>query len=213
MNQIPLLDIQVFHADRTLFVEQLRSACHNVGFFLLKHDISPVLIHEQLHIAKTFFDQPIDEKMKISYENSPSFRGYMQLGVENTDGTLDFREQVEFATEYDSTTELCYQWPPYHRLKSQNPWPDESMKRICTDYANAVCRIADCIRIALCLALKLPNLDVMSDYFSNAQEPPHWVMKLISYPPVTNYQIGKQGVGAHTDTNFLTLVLQEQVGG
>ena len=40
---------------------------------------------------------------------------------------------------------------------------------------------------------------------------PHWVVKLISYPPVPNRE--DQGVGPHTDTNFLTLVLQDEVGG
>jgi isopenicillin N synthase-like dioxygenase len=51
---------------------------------------------------------------------------------------------------------------------------------------------------------------------SSPNELPHWVIKLISYPPSSSTQDDDshhQGVGAHTDTNFLTLVLQDTVGG
>jgi hypothetical protein len=47
------------------------------------------------------------DKMKISYEHNPSFRfrRYMAAGVENTTGgCVDWREQVEYARDYDYTT-------------------------------------------------------------------------------------------------------------
>ena len=41
--------------------------------------------------------------MTISYEHSPAFRGYMPLGVENTEGKTDRRDQIEYAAEYQSS--------------------------------------------------------------------------------------------------------------
>jgi isopenicillin N synthase-like dioxygenase len=37
----------------------------------------------------------MEQKMTISYECSAAFRGYMPLGVENTEGKIDGREQIE----------------------------------------------------------------------------------------------------------------------
>ena len=60
--------------------------------------------------------------MIISYEKSPAFRGYMPLGVENTEGKIDGRDQIEYAAEYANVDQTTAQF--YHRLKSTNPWPD-----------------------------------------------------------------------------------------
>lgn len=213
-HALPLLDIRWFYSNQAYFVEALRSACHNVGFFVLKHDLPPTLIQEQLDVATAFFALPLDEKLRISYENSPSFRGYMKLGVENTAGQTDHREQLEYAVEYDPPYPSD---PPYMRLRGKNPWPNDSMERVCKEYAREVCRIADCIRISLGLALQVDSNDALAAQFTKPDEPPHWVIKLISYPPaatrtMTSDTIRNQGVGAHTDTNFLTLVLQHHDG-
>lgn len=37
--------------------------------------------------------------MQLDYTNSSQFRGYMRIGVENTAGVTDFREQIEFGPE------------------------------------------------------------------------------------------------------------------
>lgn len=36
---------------------------------------------------------------ELDYNASPQFRGYMKIGVENTAGLVDFREQIEFGPE------------------------------------------------------------------------------------------------------------------
>jgi isopenicillin N synthase-like dioxygenase len=58
--------------------------------------------------------------MKISR----SFRGYMKLGVENTAGHMDYREQLEYAAEYEPPYPVD---PPYMRLRGKihgpmTPW-------------------------------------------------------------------------------------------
>lgn len=147
------------------------------------------------------------------------------MGVENTAGKLDHREQIEFAAEYPNVA--VKKFPVYERLKtSTNPWPTSfqpSLQPTTIKFAKEVCDVANCIRDALCLALEL-DPSILSHKFepsssnsnrsNNNDEVPHWVIKMISYPPNASEINGHvQGVGAHTDTNFLTLVLQDQIGG
>ena len=223
-RRIPILNIKQYYSDRRAFVEELRAACHNVGFFLIRHEFGD-LAQNMLDETRSFFRRPLDDKMRISYENSPSFRGFMKLGVENTSGKLDYREQVEYAVEYnlknkDKDNSSAYQhnksFPVYERLKGRNPWPDDiqpTLKSTTTKYSTEVCAIADVIRDSLCLALKLDPKDTLHDKFFHPTEVPHWVIKLISYPPneseSESEKSTQQGVGEHTDTNFLTLLAQD----
>jgi isopenicillin N synthase-like dioxygenase len=96
-RELPLLDIRQYYSHPSLFVENIRQACHKTGFFLLRHDIP--LAQKQVDETRRFFHQSIEDKRSISYVDSPSFRGYMPIGVENTAGRVDLREQVEFAVE------------------------------------------------------------------------------------------------------------------
>jgi isopenicillin N synthase-like dioxygenase len=221
--QLPLLDMALYHTNRPAFVEELRQACHTVGFFLIKHDF-PDVANQMVKESRQFFQRPLVEKQQISYSKSPSFRGYMEFGVENTSGKLDAREQIEYAAEYphpiqQQQQQQQRQWPIYERLKSpSNPWPTSyqpSLQPTTLEYAKNVCRVADCIRDSLSLALGYPP-DRLKPAFEQKDMPPHWVIKLVSYPPPLQKeeeQQQQQGVGEHTDTNFLTLVLQDTVGG
>jgi isopenicillin N synthase-like dioxygenase len=174
----------------------------------------------------------------------------MRMGVENTSGKVDYREQVEYAAEYNTSGQKAKSWPVYERLKAaKNPWPttfQPNLESVTLKYSSEVCAVADVIRDSLCLALQLDPKDAIHDKFASHRhtiyddnhspkhtttndgdkddEVPHWVIKLVSYPPPSSsskrksnngkdseqhMQEEQQGVGAHTDTNFLTLVLQD----
>lgn len=169
---------------------------HEIGFFLLKHDIPDFT--RALNETHQFFQRPLEEKMTISYENSPSFRGYMPLGVENTEGKLDARDQIEYAAEYDlqqqSATENSEQTMFYHRLRSTNPWPDSiqpTLQPAIMDYVRGVLGVADQLRDALCLALKVDPRTIDPLFgLCDGKDPSFWSMKLVSYPPVSSNSSG-----------------------
>lgn len=215
---IPVLDIQSYYDDPASFVQELRLACHTVGFFLLRHDLPKDLAPRMLKEARHFFECPLEQKLEISYQDSPAFRGYMQLGVENTAGKTDVREQVEFAVEQDAAiinNSDATQQPLYERLRGQNPWPDSfqpSLKCCTMEYVHQVCRIANHLREAMCLALGVDRYALDSLFEdTTGNDPAHWVLKLVSYPESSD--ASSFGVGPHTDTNFVTIVLQDMVGG
>ena len=39
-GRIPILDMAKYHRHRAALVEELRTACHTGGFFLVRHDLS-----------------------------------------------------------------------------------------------------------------------------------------------------------------------------
>ena len=230
---LPLLDITLYDTQPLQFAEELRHACHTFGFFLLRHDIPLDIVDQLLEATQDFFQQPLATKLQISYEHNPSFRGYMPLGVEHTAGQVDVREQIEYAVEYPTTTTetttttTTNRHSIYERLKARtNPWPENGSLRTSTmDYIPHICRIANCLRESLCLALHLDKHALDPLFRPRSNEVPHWVLKFISYPPAPfrpdddnddhpNQKDPLLGVGAHCDTNFITLVLQDTaVGG
>lgn len=229
---LPLLNLKLHHTNPKLFADQLTRACHEIGFFLLEHDIPTSTGFSALSEARQFFSRPIEQKMTISYESDPSFRGYMQIGVENTEGKVDWREQIEYAAEYGwyhrrQHTQADTNSPFYHRLRAtSNPWPDivqPSLRPATMDYVTGVLGVADRLRDAMCLGLNV-NANEVRHLFGNITKAddgqyvpsdkngdvPFWSMKMVSYPPVSADSTDSlQGVGAHADTNFLTLILQD----
>ena len=196
---------------------------HEIGFFLLQHDIPNHICQKALSETNEFFSRPLKEKMIISYEKSPAFRGYMPLGVENTEGKIDGRDQIEYAAEYANVDQTTAQF--YHRLKSTNPWPDSiqsTLKPAVMEYITSVLNVADRLRDAMCLGLGVDPKSITPSIFANdndnIEEPNFWSMKLVSYPPVPSDMNNNatpppveslQGVGAHCDSNFLTLICQD----
>mmetsp|Transcript_50162 Transcript_50162/g.60351 ORF Transcript_50162/g.60351 Transcript_50162/m.60351 type:complete len:345 (-) Transcript_50162:133-1167(-) len=208
---LPCLDIRLWRRNPSVFAEELRKACHQTGFFTLKHDISPTLVQNQILEAKQFFARPLDEKRSISYEQSPAFRGYMSVGVENTAGKPDLREQIEIGPEGDPAA--ANSWPSHQRLVGPNQWPalQPSLRDSVSQYAREMIRLSQDLQEAFCLSLGLER-DGLRFLFSEA---PHWQLKMACTSINKNDDDNEQsfGVGAHTDTGFLTLLLQDEIGG
>ncbi|KAK1732479.1 iron/ascorbate-dependent oxidoreductase family protein [Skeletonema marinoi] len=228
MPPLPVLNLHLQRTNPTLFSKQLVKACHEIGFFLLEHDLPNSICERALSETRLFFQKPLEQKMSIYYGHEPSFRGYMPMGVENTEGKTDGREQIEYAAEYGkwkNSSGRCNHNEEehfYHRLRvAENPWPDTiqpSLRPAINDYVDGVLKIGDQLRDALCLGMGIDPSHLSDSMFrktsGDEQEPNFWSMKLVSYPPpvkTTNNSASdtEYGVGAHADSNFLTMILQD----
>jgi len=94
---IPVLDLSTarlpYGPFSPEFIEELRNATHNVGFFQLTgYGASPGQAEDLLAVIKRFFDLPLEERMKLDNRLSPHFRGYTRMGTEVTQGRADARE-------------------------------------------------------------------------------------------------------------------------
>lgn len=210
---IPTLDLRRAHAgrvERARFLRDLRSATNGVGFFyLVGHGISGELVDSVLALSRRFFALPAEDKLAIEMVNSPHFRGYNRAGFERTRGKPDWREQLDVGSEraalpFDRTA------PPWTRLQGPNQWPAAlpELKPVLLAYLEQITALAIRVLRAFAAALEQPE-DAFEQIYSPA---PHQLIKLIRYPGRARDE-SDQGVGAHKDSGFLSILLQDKEAG
>jgi isopenicillin N synthase-like dioxygenase len=210
---LPGLDLRRFDgqaSERARFLEDLRNAARNAGFFyLVGHGIEGGLIREVLKVSRRFFALPEKDKLTIEMVNSPHFRGYNRAGFEHTRGKPDWREQVDIGPE---RTALPFdrEAPPWDRLQGPNQWPAAfpEFKSTLLAYQDETTALAIKVLRAFAAALEQPE-DIFAPIYTPAPNP---LIKIIRYPGRAAGE-SDQGVGAHKDSGFVTLLLQEKQEG
>jgi isopenicillin N synthase-like dioxygenase len=195
-----------------VFIDQLRDATHNVGFFQITgYGARDGQVSTLLETIARFFKLPLEERLKLDNRNSPQFRGYTRLGTEITQGRADSREQIDFGPEREPLANVPAD-RPYLNLQGPNQWPESfpGLERTAMEWAELMSHIGAELLSAISVSLDLPE-----DYFAEPFEgTPAWMGKLVHY--VGGGQVpeaGTQGVGSHADYGFVTLLLQDMVGG
>lgn len=206
-RQIPIVDMS--RQDPSLNVAQsIRDVCHNVGFFYVtNHGVDDSLCTSYLDATKRFFALAEKEKQRIHKKHSPHFRGWEQLGSELTNNEIDYREQLDIGAEREA---LSNPDPHYMRLVGPNQWPHDDVlpgfRDTITDYMKQMEKLA---RKILGLLSNSLGLDAGHIEHVFGQDPMPYC-KLICYPITPG---DKSGVGAHKDAGFLSLLLQDEIGG
>ncbi|GAA3665125.1 isopenicillin N synthase family oxygenase [Arthrobacter ginkgonis] len=215
-TSVPVLDMSSARlADGTFnpaFIDALRDATHNVGFFQITgYGATPSQPEELLDTLARFFKLPLEDRLKLDNRNSPQFRGYTRLGTEMTQGRADSREQIDYGPDREPLANVPAD-RPYLNLQGRNQWPESfpELEQAAMEWAALMSRIGAELLSAIAVSLELP-----ADYFD---EPfagtPAWMGKLVHYVGGGLVpEAGDQGVGSHADYGFVTLLLQDQVGG
>lgn len=209
---LPTLDFSRYRdpAQREGFFEDLRHAARTFGFFYLSgHGVPENLQREIVGISKAFFALPEADKLAVEMVRSPHFRGYTRAGWERTKGQADWREQFDagaerIAVEQNATTS------PWSRLQGPNQWPAAlpELKRAVLEWQSELTRVAIELLQAFAAALG-QDKDIFNPIYRDA---PNQHLKIIRYPGRDSTG-SDQGVGAHKDSGFLTLLLQDVQGG
>lgn len=210
---VPVLDLSRLEqgaSEYRTFLLDLRTAARDVGFFYLSgHGISTSEIDDVLDASRRFFALPESDKLAIEMVKSQQFRGYTRAGGELTKGAADWREQLDIGVERQPIA----QGPgiaPWTRLQGPNQWPSalpELKPALLAWQAKAT---AVAIRLLKAFAL---SLDQPEDAFDAIyRDSPNHRMKIVRYPGRDAAE-GDQGVGAHKDGGFLTLLLQDDNKG
>ncbi|CAE8733233.1 unnamed protein product [Polarella glacialis] len=224
LPEIPELEHSRMLADLPGFAQALGKACRvgdgGAGCFLVT-GLPPRLqdLHEELlETARAFFARPAEEKALVDYRQSPQFRGYMWQGAENTAGRVDEREQIEFGREETLLQiEKEASGRLFDRLRGPNLWPQTppTLRPLVTAWLHEMEELSLGLTRALAVSLGL-EAEALDHYF----QAPHLQAKLVHYPPpsLASYTAEGEdglglGVGAHSDSGFLTLLLQDEVGG
>ncbi|CCK29334.1 iron/ascorbate oxidoreductase family protein [Streptomyces davaonensis JCM 4913] len=204
-QQLPIIDLTApdLHA-------RLHSAAHDVGFFqLVGHGVSAEETERLLSAMRKFFALPEAERLALDNINSPHFRGYTRTGDERTGGARDWRDQLDIGAERAARVpgpdEASYWW-----LQGPNQWPAAlpELRVAALAWIDRLSAVAQRLLRELLVAIGAPA-DFYDPIFGDRAHP-H--LKLVRYPGSAG-DGGDQGVGAHKDYGFLTLLLQDQVGG
>jgi isopenicillin N synthase-like dioxygenase len=206
---LPVLDLARLEAgasERERFLAELRATAYELGFFYVaNHGVEEALTREVLALSRRFFALPEADKLAIEMVNSPHFRGYNRKGMEYTRGQQDWREQVDIGAEREALAQSEGS-PPWSRLRGPNQWPAAlpELREVILRYQAAVIDLA--IRMVKTFAAALGQDE---DVFAQIYTPePHHLLKIIRYPG-REATASDQGVGAHKDGGFVTILLQD----
>ena len=141
--------------------------------------------------------------------NTPHFRGYTRLQGELTLGKPDLREQFDIMQE-ETANPPRSDVPKWSQLQGPNQWPSQlpQMKTILLEWQQDLADTSVALLKALAVALEQSE----TAFDATIDAGPYQHMKLIRYPSA-NGETSGQGVGAHKDPGYLTLVLQDKQSG
>ena len=124
MHNIPVLNLNDFHSNRDRFVEQLNTACSEIGFFSITgYNIKPSLTTDMRRELDAFFSLPQAEKEALIITRD-NYRGYIPLGffTPNESGKpADQYEAYKLHTEIVSDHPICAECDLY----GENRWPEQ----------------------------------------------------------------------------------------
>ncbi|MFF8402675.1 isopenicillin N synthase family dioxygenase [Streptomyces sp. NPDC014846] len=212
-DQLPIIDLSAADGDpraRALLHAQLHSAAHDVGFFqLVGHGVTRAETDALLTAMRAFFTLPEADRLAIDNVNSPHFRGYTRTGDERTAGARDWRDQLDIGAERPAR-EPGPGEPPYWWLQGPNQWPAAlpELRTAALAWIDRLSAVAQRLLHELLTAIGAPA--GFYDPIFGEHAHPH--LKLVRYPGSAGDGTD-QGVGAHKDYGFLTLLLQDTVGG
>jgi len=209
---LPVLNLARYFnpAERDAFLEQLRTAARDIGFFYLTHHgVNDELQRAVQQEARRFFALSDEQKQQVAMIHSPHFRGYNRAASELTRGKPDWREQFDIGAERPALR-ISDSDPRWRRLQGPNLWPEQqpALKTTLLDWQKSMTEMAIVLLRAFAEALHLPA-DAFDALYGDK---PNEHIKLIRYPGQQESQ-SNQGVGAHKDSGFLSFLLQDAQKG
>jgi isopenicillin N synthase-like dioxygenase len=189
--------------------DQLAEICHGVGFFVaVDHGIDDGVVDDVFTVMERFFALPRAERELIDKRRSRHFRGWEDVGAEQTNNRPDLRQQIDLWSEWPAHDRDVH--PEYRRLLGPNQWmPDDvvpGFRPALTRWFTQLGALADDLLAVFAEGLGLPNDHFAGMFGEGAMS----LTKLIDYPPTP---AGAAGVNAHHDAGFLTLLATDGTPG
>jgi isopenicillin N synthase-like dioxygenase len=199
-QSIPLVDIAGLSspdpAARQAVADAMGRAAREVGFFYITgHGLPQSMVDAVWAAAEAFFAQPLEAKMESYIGRSTNHSGYVPEGEEVLEvGKVDKKEA------YDVNFDVPH--PAIERpMYGPNLWPPcEGFRPAVSAYYAAVADLSRRIFRGFALALGLPE----NRFEAHLTQPPSQ-LRVLHYP-YDSEAINPNGIGAHTDFEFFTVL-------
>ncbi|WP_158219378.1 MULTISPECIES: isopenicillin N synthase family oxygenase [unclassified Achromobacter] len=216
-EEIPVLDVGPYLAGtpgaREALAAQLRHALENIGFyFIVNHGVPQKLIDDTFDAAVLFHNQPLDAKLQ--YPFSEHNVGYVPLkGSTTRHSQLNQNNRPNLVESFFIKRDLPKDHPDVVngvRFRPANPWPRDlpAFRETVVAYADALEALGKSLLPLYALALDLP-----ADAFDTAFSEPMYTLRLSHYPEQPPQEENQFGLAPHSDTSFMTLLVQNKVQG
>jgi isopenicillin N synthase-like dioxygenase len=200
-QSVPVVDIAGLGSGdagvRQATADALGQAAREAGFlYVTGHGLDPELGCDLLAAAERFFARPLDEKMAHHIGGSTNHSGYVPEGEEVfVEGKIDRKEAYDVGLD-------CPEGDGRAPMLGANLWPDDARFRAAMGaYYAGMAALARRLFGGFALALGLPR-----DHFEAHLTRPPSQLRVIHYPFDAHAAPDQQGIGAHTDYEFFTLL-------
>ncbi|KAE8371422.1 2OG-Fe(II) oxygenase superfamily protein [Aspergillus bertholletiae] len=225
-DEIPIIDLESIDGtfdERNILASRVKAASENTGFFYVRnHGIPEELIQNSLSQAKAFFDQQLNEKMKIDFRTSTVSAGYHGVGSTqvNRSETRDLKET--FSMRYDSRFDPTFTGPKSTLEQHNKSCDDDDYVWKGTSHLPGFREVTVSFwQSRLALARKLVRIFALAlgereDYFDGVITHPGADALYIHYPGIPDVATDSDidvGIGSHTDFQCFTLLWQDNSGG
>ncbi|WP_108659124.1 isopenicillin N synthase family dioxygenase [Acuticoccus kandeliae] len=214
VDALPVIDLQNFAFDEAgadAIAKALDDAFSNVGFCYIANTGVPVELMDRIFAANAAFHaQPMEKKQAIAINEW--HRGYMAPKT-----SLIVTSSVAKATKPNNSESLMFMHevaetsPRFGApLQGPNQWPADmpEFRDAVSAYLVAVDTLARRFTRLIARALDMAP-ESLDDHFKE----PTTFLRLLHYPPNPDAAEDEFGSAPHTDYGFITILLQDEVGG
>lgn len=184
--------------------------CQRHGFlYLIGHGVPDIFLSGLFEMSKLFFSQDMAEKERISFLLTGGNSGYIPPSSEITDKTTKGDLKESFAMGHripDLDPDLAIA----EKLTTPNQWPDKlpGFRPIVEGAVDVFRDVAKQV-----LAITAQGLGGSEDFFCDKIARPIATLRLNRYPTQDPSDKTAVGIGCHTDSECMSLLVQDNVGG
>lgn len=210
MNIVPVINLQDFLSGdknkKAAFVDSLGKAYEEVGFVAVEgHGIPEELIDAFYKTVETFFNLPLEIKMKYEIVELAGQRGYTSFGREKAKQSqvADLKEFWQTGQYVEGELMPADDYPD-NLVVEEIPSFNAVSKKLYKSFENSGRSLLQAIAL---------YLDLDEHYFDDKIKNGNSILRAIHYPPITEEPASAIRAEQHEDINLITLLVGASADG